>query len=126
MSILTLLNMYSVLYCLAVYDRISNYKNLKKITIIITIIAILLILVLPLNVIVEGDLLDGEGLSYDVAIIHTLLSFVFFLIVLIHMLINKHTITKIVPCVILIVLYVLGFFIREFYKELIFDVNPVW
>ena len=121
MSILTLLNMYSVLYCLAVYDRISNYKNLKKITIIITIIAILLILVLPLNVIVEGDLLDGEGLSYDVAIIHTLLSFLFFLIVLIHMLINKHTITKILPCVILIILYVLGFFIREFYKELIFE-----
>lgn len=121
MSILTLLNMYSVLYCLAVYDRISNYKNLKKITIIVTIIAILLILVLPLNVIVEGDLLDGEGLSYDVAIIHTLLSFLFFLIVLIHMLINKHTITKILPCVILIILYVLGFFIREFYKELIFE-----
>ena len=82
---------------------------------------ILFILVLPLNVIVEGDLLDGEGLSYDVAIIHTLLSFLFFLIVLIHMLINKHTITKILPCVILIILYVLGFFIREFYKELIFE-----
>ena len=30
MSILTLLNMYSVLYCLAVYARISNYKNLKN------------------------------------------------------------------------------------------------
>ena len=37
------------------------------------------------------------------------------------MLINKHTITKILPCVILIILYVLGFFIREFYKELIFE-----
>lgn len=94
MCILTLLNMYSVIYCLAVYNKISNYEILKKVIIIITIISMILILILPLNVIFEGDLLDGEGLSYNIAVIHTVFSFIFFLIVLICMLINKNSVTK--------------------------------
>ena len=121
MCILTLLNMYSVIYCLAVYNKISNYEILKKVIIIITIISMILILILPLNVIFEGDLLDGEGLSYNIAVIHTVFSFIFFLIVLICMLINKNSVTKIVPYVILIILYIVGFLIRGFYKELIFE-----
>lgn len=121
MCILTLLNMYSVIYCLAVYNKISNYEILKKVIIIITIISMILILILPLNVIFEGDLLDGEGLSYNIAVIHTVFSFIFFLIVLICMLINKNSVTKIMPYVILIILYIVGFLIRGFYKELIFE-----
>lgn len=121
MCILTLLNMYSVIYCLAVYNKISNYEILKKVIIIITIISMILILILPLNVIFEGDLLDGEGLSYNIAVIHTVFSFIFFLIVLICMLINKNSVTKIMPYVILIILYIAGFLIRGFYKELIFE-----
>lgn len=121
MCILTLLNMYSVIYCLAVYNKISNYEILKKVIIIITIISMILILILPLNVIFEGDLLDGEGLSYNIAVIHTVFSFIFFLIVLICMLINKNSVTKIMPYVILIILYIVGFLIRSFYKELIFE-----
>lgn len=121
MCILTLLNMYSVIYCLAVYNKISNYEILKKVIIIITIISMILILILPLNVIFEGDLLDGEGLSYNIAVIHTVFSFIFFLIVLICMLINKNSVTKIMSYVILIILYIVGFLIRGFYKELIFE-----
>lgn len=121
MCILTLLNMYSVIYCLAVYNKISNYEILKKVIIIITIISMILILILPLNVIFVGDLLDGEGLSYNIAVIHTVFSFIFFLIVLICMLINKNSVTKIMPYVILIILYIVGFLIRGFYKELIFE-----
>lgn len=113
--------MYSVIYCLAVYNKISNYEILKKVIIIITIISMILILILPLNVIFEGDLLDGEGLSYNIAVIHTVFSFIFFLIVLICMLINKNSVTKIMPYVILIILYIMGFLIRGFYKELIFE-----
>ena len=121
MSLLTLLNLYSVNYCISIYDNEEKHHAFKKIFIIITVIAILLIIVLPLNVIYNGDLLDGEGLSYEVAIMHTILSFVFFLIVTIYLLLKKISITKISPYIILIILYIVGFLIRNYYKELIFE-----
>lgn len=55
MSILAVLNLYSANYCISVYDKEEKYHVFKKISYIITGIAILLILILPLNVIFEGD-----------------------------------------------------------------------
>ena len=121
MSILALLNLYSMFYCISIYDKEEKLSNLKKILSAITIISILLIIVLPLNVIFEGDLLDGEGLSYDVALWHTILSFTFFLIITLYLLIKKYSLKKISPYIILIILYLIGFLIRNCYKELIFE-----
>ena len=121
MSILTLLNLYSMFYCISVYDKEEKFEKLKKILFIITCISILLILILPLNVIFEGDLLDGEGLSYDVALAHTILSFTFFLITIFYFLIKKYPIKKLSPYIILIILYLIGFLIRGYIKELIFE-----
>lgn len=121
MSILALLNLYSIFYCISIYDKEEKLSNLKKILSAITIISILLIIVLPLNVIFEGDLLDGEGLSYDVALWHTILSFTFFLIITLYLLIKKYSLKKISPYIILIILYLIGFLIRSCYKELIFE-----
>lgn len=121
MSILALLNLYSMFYCISIYDKEEKLSNLKKILSAITIISILLIIVLPLNVIFEGDLLDGEGLSYDVALWHTILSFTFFLIITLYLLIKKYSLKKISPYIILIILSLIGFLIRSCYKELIFE-----
>lgn len=121
MSILALLNLYSMFYCISIYDKEEKLSNLKKILLSITIISILLIIVLPLNVIFEGDLLDGEGLSYTVALGHTVLSFTFFLIITLYLLIKKYSLKKISPYIILIILYLIGFLIRSCYKELIFE-----
>lgn len=121
MSILALLNLYSMFYCISIYDKEEKLSNLKKILSAITIISILLIIVLPLNVIFEGDLLDGEGLSYDVALWHTILSFTFFLIITLYLLIKKYSLKKISPYIILIILYLIVFLIRSCYKELIFE-----
>lgn len=121
MSILALLNLYLMFYCISIYDKEEKLSNLKKILSAITIISILLIIVLPLNVIFEGDLLDGEGLSYDVALWHTILSFTFFLIITLYLLIKKYSLKKISPYIILIILYLIGFLIRSCYKELIFE-----
>lgn len=121
MSILALLNLYSMFYCISIYDKEEKLSNLKKILSAITIISILLIIVLPLNVIFEGDLLDGEGLSYDVALWHTILSFTFFLIITLYLLIKKYSLKKTSPYIILIILYLIGFLIRSCYKELIFE-----
>lgn len=121
MSILALLNLYSMFYCISIYDKEEKLSNLKKILSAITIISILLIIVLPLNVIFEGDLLDGEGLSYTVALGHTVLSFTFFLIITLYLLIKKYSLKKISPYIILIILYLIGFLIRSCYKELVFE-----
>lgn len=121
MSILALLNLYSMFYCISIYDKEEKLSNFKKILLSITIISILLIIALPLNVIFEGDLLDGEGLSYDVASWHTILSFTFFLIITLYLLIKKYSLKKISPYIILIILYLIGFLIRSCYKELIFE-----
>ncbi|HJJ19466.1 MAG TPA: response regulator [Bacilli bacterium] len=121
MSILALLNLYSMFYCISIYDKEEKLSNLKKILLSITIISILLIIALPLNVIFEGDLLDGEGLSYTVALGHTVLSFTFFLIITLYLLIKKYSLKKISPYIILIILYLIGFLIRSCYKELIFE-----
>lgn len=121
MSILALLNLYSMFYCISIYDKEEKLSNLKKILSAITIISILLIIVLPLNVIFEGDLLDGEGLSYTVALGHTVLSFTFFLIITLYLLIKKYSLKKISPYIILIILYLIGFLIRSCYNELIFE-----
>lgn len=121
MSILALLNLYSMFYCISIYDKEEKLSNFKKILLSITIISILLIIALPLNVIFEGDLLDGEGLSSTVALGHTVLSFTFFLIITLYLLIKKYSLKKISPYIILIILYLIGFLIRSCYKELIFE-----
>lgn len=121
MSILALLNLYSMNYCISVYDKEEKLNKLKIFLSIITSIAILLISTLPLNVILEGDLLDGEGLSYNIALGHTILSFIFFLIIIIKLLLKKYSIKKVLPYIILIILYLLGFLIRGYFKELIFE-----
>ena len=121
MSILTILNLYSMNYCLAIYDKENKLVILKTILNIITLLAIIFIIVLPLNVIFEGDLLDGNGWSYNVAIIHTIISFLFFFVIAFYLILMKQSIKKVIPYIILMLLYVLGFIIRGFYKELIFE-----
>lgn len=121
MSILALLNLYSMFYCISIYDKEEKLNKLKKVLAIVTIISILFIILLPLNVILEGELLDGEGLAYDVALGHTILSFAFFLTTLFYFLVKKYSIKKISPYIILIILYLIGFLIRGYCKELIFE-----
>ena len=121
MSILSLLNMYSMHYCISIYDKENKYGNVKKGLFALTILTIILVIVLPLNVIYEGDLLDGEGLSYDAVMFHTVLSFIFFIVTAVYQGLKKKSIKKIFPFIVLILLYVASFIIREYYRELIFE-----
>ena len=121
MSILALLNMYSMHYCISIYDKDNKYGNVKKGLFALTMLTIILVIVLPLNVIYEGDLLDGEGLSYDAVMIHTVLSFIFFFVTASYQGYKKKSIKKVFPFIVLIVLYIASFVIREYYRELIFE-----
>ena len=121
MSILALLNMYSVYYCIAIYDKENKYDYVKKGLFALTILTIILVITLPLNVIYEGDLLDGEGLSYDAVMFHTVLSFIFFFVTASYQGYKKKSIKKVFPFIVLIILYIVSFVIREYYRELIFE-----
>ena len=92
MSLLAILNLYSMHYCLSIYDKDDKLKVLKNALSILTVITIALILILPLQVIFEGNLLDGTGLSYDTILIHTIISFLFFVIVTMYLLLTKKSI----------------------------------
>ena len=48
MSVLALLNMYSMFYCISIHDKNNKYQTLKNILFVITIISILLITSVPL------------------------------------------------------------------------------
>ena len=122
MSVLIILNYYSIKYCLLIFD--VNIQKAKVVNIILnlaTCIAIALILILPLNVIYYDNVLDGEDLSYNVAIAYSIFSFLIFLGLTIYLLFKKNNITKITPFLILILLYLVGFILRDAYHELIFE-----
>ena len=122
MCILVLLNYYSVQYCFyALNFKYSNNKKLKRTIALFTILSMLLVLILPLNVVFQDDLLDGNGLSYDVALIYTIISFSYFLFTTIYLFMKRNSLKKIIPFVVLVVLYLIGFLLRGIFKELIFE-----
>ncbi len=123
MLLLMILNYFSLKYCFTIAKPTIKNINFIKISIsIITFISIILLLILPLNVIFEGNLLDGNGPSYNVAVIYSLFTFLLIVILTIYLEFkNKNTIFKIVPFLILIILYVVAFILRTYYKELIFE-----
>ena len=122
MSILVLLNFQSIKYCLSIFNiNITRFRIINIVLVVITILSILLIFILPLKVIYYDDVLDGEGLSYNVAVIYSFVSFIIFLCLTFYQLSRHDNITKIVPFLILILLYLIGFMLRSWHRELIFE-----
>ena len=121
MSILVLLNYLSLDYCLRLFKKENELSSIKWPLIIVTFISILLIFILPLNVIFYDNVLDGYGPSYNVAIIYCVICFVFFILLTIYLLLRKQNIKKVLPFIILVILYIIGFVLRGVYHELIFE-----
>ena len=121
MSILVIMDYYSIKYCFLVFNLDFGKILIKKILIIVTALSIILILVLPLNVVYYDDILDGEGLSYIVAVVYSLMSFLIFLVLTFYLLYKGNKITKIIPFLLLILLYLIGFMLRSWHRELIFE-----
>ena len=122
MSILILLHYFSIKYCLVIFNLdIKKYNIINRVLILLTVISIILIIILPLNVIFYDNVLDGEGLSYNVAIAYSFCSFIIFLGLTFYLICKKISIEKLIPFLILILLYLVGFVLRTVYRELIFE-----
>lgn len=121
MSILVILNYLSVKYCIFLFHDNKELRLLKFFIAIFSVIFIVLILILPLNVVFYDDILDGNGWSYNVALIDTIISFVFFIVITVYLIYTKISLKKIIPFIVLILLYILSFILRIHFKELIFE-----
>ena len=122
MSILIILNYYSIKYCIAIFNlNIQKSKIINILLKVLSCVTILLILLLPLNVIYYDNVLDGVGMSYNVTVVFSLITFLIFVGLTIYLSVKKNNITKLIPFLVLILLYVIGFVLREFYHELIFE-----
>lgn len=121
MSILVLLNYLSIDYCLMLFKKENELSTIRLPLIITTIVSILLVFVLPLNVIFYDNVLDGYGASYNIATTYCVICFVFFIILTICLLLKKQSIKKLLPFIILVILYIIGFILRRVYHELIFE-----
>ena len=121
MSFLVFLNYLSVNYCLTLFGNKEKIAKFKWPLIISSIIFFILIFVLPLNVIFDHEILDGDGPAYNVTLINTVMSFVFFVVITCYLLKTKQSIKKIIPFITLIFLYLISFLLRIWFKDLIFE-----
>ncbi len=78
--------------------------------------------VAPLNVIYTNDVLDGNGMSYDIVLIFTVVYFLIIMMTSIYIFIkNKNNFSKDIPFVVLIILYLVGLVVRKFMPSLMFE-----
>ena len=100
----------------------KNCNIIEKTIYVSVLILSLLVLVLPINVINYDDVLDGDGLSYDIALIGIIIYFMIITCLSIYIFIkNKEEFSKNIPFIVLIVLYILGLVVRIYIPYLMFE-----
>ena len=123
-----MISMLSLVVLIILYNTvISNFdkklsKSVRVAMIVSFVIFSLLILVTPLNVINYGDVLDGNGLSYDITLFATILYLIIIVISTIYVFIKKKNVfSKDIPFVVLIILYIVGIIIRSYFPYVMFE-----
>ena len=123
MSLMLLLIVFLVEYNFRIISMKKSFSKIIDYFLITTaIIFIVLIFITPLNVINHGNIIDGDGLSYDILIF----SAAFYLIIIsitsiIIFIKNSNNIVKNIPVISLIILYVLGFILRTYCPSVLFE-----
>ena len=119
--LMLLIIIFVVLYNIVIAN--FNENMTKKIYIFITLSIIcfsILILITPLNVINYGDVIDGNGLSYDISMLALFIYIVLVLYSSIYIYMkNKNSFLKETPFITVIILYIIAMIGRVFYPEII-------
>ena len=113
---------------IALYNvEISNLKNIIKKSMVfiiknILILAGILILITPIKVINKDHILDASGISYNVFMFFLLIYFSLIIIISIYIFFrNRSKISKDIPFIVLIILFIIGLLIRSEFPDIIFE-----
>jgi len=118
-----LLICYMIIYNIKLLDLNDEKVNIMSYIIFLSLLFFsIIILFTPITVINENEVLDGYGISYNVALFAIVL-YLFLVIITSFLLFfkKKEKHTKIIPFIILIIFYILGLIIRELYPSVMFE-----
>ena len=123
MGLMLLLIINILIYNISIVNIKSNVKKVSRIFIrCFSVLLFIFVFITPLNVINNGNMLDGYGLSYDIVLFSAVIYFILIIIsAIIIFLKNKSGFTKDLPFICLIILYVVGLIIRNYYPSVMFE-----
>lgn len=123
MGLMLLLIINILIYNISIVNIKSNVKKVFRFLIrCFSALLFIFVFITPLNVINKGNLLDGYGLSYNIVLFATIIYFILIIISAIVIFIkNKSGFTKDLPFICLIILYVAGLIIRNYYPSVMFE-----
>ena len=123
MILMIMLSVKFLHYCIAISSLSEKIKKIvPKILMIVSVVMIIPLIALPLNIINYDAVLDGNGLSYDVAIIALIVLLALIIILSIVQIVkDRKKLIKELPMIFLIIAYIIGLIIRAYFPEVIFE-----
>ena len=110
--------------CLIIYNFIINkfneqqYKKAKKTVIIFNSILTFLIFITPLKTIVNGEILDVDGISYYIMMFGIIVYFIMLIILnVVYFIKQKNGIKKSLPFIVLLSMFCAGLILRAYFPE---------
>ena len=110
--------------CLIIYNFIINkfneqqYKKAKKTVIIFNSILTFLIFITPLKTIVNGEILDVDGISYYIMMFGLIVYFIMLIILnVVYFIKQKNGIKKSLPFIVLLSMFCAGLILRAYFPE---------
>lgn len=122
-----LIVMLIIIVCVLIYNiNVLRFKEdtkwvLIKLSLVSLIVVSALILFTPINVINYGDVLDGNGISYNIAIGATIIYFVLVMVSSLLIITDKRNNFKSVPFLVLIGFYIIGLLVRSYFPSILFE-----
>lgn len=110
--------------CLIIYNFIINkfneqqYKKAKKTVIIFNSILTFLIFITPIKTIVNGEILDVDGISYYIMMFGIIVYFIMLIILnVVYFIKQKNGIKKSLPFIVLLSMFSAGLILRAYFPE---------
>lgn len=110
--------------CLIIYNFIINkfneqqYKKAKKTVIIFNSILTFLIFITPIKTIVNGEILDVDGISYYIMMFGIIVYFIMLIILnVVYFIKQKNGIKKSLPFIVLLSMFCAGLILRAYFPE---------
>ena len=119
--IMTLMLFYMLRYAVELNSFNNKIKSIMKNTFgIITLITVFSILILPMNTIIENETVDLNGPAYYAAMVEVVLYVILIIFFCLrYSLKQKSEIKKIIPYIMLLLMFIFGMILRKYYPEVI-------